>query len=83
MLHEEFHRVAAFSATEAFADLFGGRHHERRSLFVVERTKTFEVGAGLAEADEFAHNLYDVGCGSDAGYCVAVYHGMAWKNRIG
>ena len=79
VLHEKFHRVATFPAAEAFADLFGRRHHERRSLFVVERAKTFEVGAGLAEADEFAHNLYDVGCGSDAGYCVNVYHVMAWK----
>ena len=38
MLHDEVYGISAFAASEAFAESFGGRNIEGRSLVIVERT---------------------------------------------
>ena len=60
MLHDEVDHVAAFPATEAFAQAFGGGDHERRGLFVVERAEALVVDTGAAEGDIFRHDIYDL-----------------------
>ena len=60
MLHDEVDHVAALPATEAFAQPFGGRHYERRGLFVVERAEALVVDTGAAKGDVFRHDVNDL-----------------------
>ena len=58
--HDELNHVAAVAATETFAQLLRGRHHERRRLLIVEGAEAFEVGSRPPKGDKIAHHIHNI-----------------------
>ena len=59
-LHDEFEYVAAGAAAEAFVELVPGVDRKRGSLFVMERTQSFEALSQLPQAHHFANDFDNV-----------------------
>ena len=71
-LLDEGENIASGVAAEAVKELVAGVNRERRSLFLVKRTKPGVVlRAGLAQLDVLAHDADDVGLLLDGGGEVA------------
>ena len=60
VLHQEVNGRATLATGETLADLLRRRHHERRSLIVVERTEAFIVHACLPQRHELPHHVDNV-----------------------
>ena len=74
VFHDESHRVASFSATEAFEDVSGRIDVERRRFLLVKRAHSDEVGSTFAQRHEFAHHVFDA-CRLDN-----LVYGLAWNH---
>ncbi len=60
VLHEEVDGIATLATGKAMTDALRRRHHERRSLVVVERTQALIVDARLAQRHKFRDDIHDV-----------------------
>ncbi len=83
VLHDEMHDVAALAAAETLAELLRGRHDEARRALVVERAQPLVVHARLAEGDELAHHVHDVGGGHNPVDGFPVYHDVSYRQSYG
>jgi len=66
MFHDKMNHVAAFAATETFANSFGGGDTERGRLVIMERAQADIIHTPFAKRDEFAHDFFYAGCIHDA-----------------
>ena len=74
VLHQEVDGIATLATGKAFANLTGWRHHKRRCLVIVERTKSLVVNPRLAQVNKLAYNIYDVNGIHNLIDCSTVYH---------
>ena len=74
MLHQEVDGIATLATGKAFANLTGWRHHKRRCLVIVERTKSLVVNPRLAQVNKLAYDIYDVDGIHNLIDCSTVYH---------
>ena len=74
VLHKEIDGIAALAAGKAVAYTLCGRHHERGSLVVVERTEALVVDASLAQGDKFRDDIHNVCRLHYLVYSISIYH---------
>lgn len=60
MLHQKTDGIAAFTTTKTFIDLFGRRHSERWSSFIMKRAKTEIVGTPLFQFHKTADHINNI-----------------------
>ena len=74
VLHNEMHRTATLSASEALAQTLGRRHIERRTLVGMKRTKPDVVHTPFLERDELRHHIHYLCSVEYTVYGWLVYH---------
>ncbi|MPN04397.1 hypothetical protein SDC9_151635 [bioreactor metagenome] len=74
VLHDKMHRRTAFTTSETFADVFGGRHIKRRGPVVVKRTQPHKVNTPPAKRDKIRHHINDLSRVLNPFYGLRIYH---------
>jgi len=70
MLHEEFDRITADAASEAFKDFLAGCNGKGRRFLIVKRAKPQVVGPPFLQFHEIAYNLHNINAGKDLLYSI-------------
>ena len=82
IFHDEMHGIAAFAAAETFEHAFGGRHHKRWCLLIMERAQPYVVGAAFVQRHLFGDDIINVGHIQYLSYGSLVYHPYGISNHL-